>query len=917
MKTSSHKVATLARTTAVLGLAVITIFLPHPSTALTITDSFTNSVNWGSPFTESGKNLAVANGRMNFTSSTTGGGGAGLMRNTPFLTTTQDWSIKVDVHINPFTITDDAQSVSVFLGVGKTSDYLGTHVLLGFDRDSYDPNYYGVNDDVQTNGVSVAGMFNVNFLPSPDATLRLDHNAAAHTITYYLDSDGSTGGSGWTLLGTMNLASGPYDLHLATNDTLNVFLAGWSELQVVTAGQAYLDNLEITVVDTGSLQVTISPTNAVSAGAQWQVDGGAWQNNSNTVSDLSAGNHTVSYQAISGWNTPTDQTVVVAAGGTTATNGIYTPQTGSLQVTISPLDAANAGAQWQVDGGAWRNSGTTVGDLPVGNHTVAYKTISGWNTPTNQTVLVAANTTSVTNGTYVQQTGSLVVTIDPANAVTAGAQWQVDDGAWQNSGAVISVLLAGNHTVSFKNIPDWITPVSQWVFVAPNSTATANGVYLPSGQPVQPPVMNCSLQGGYFTMTYPVFPGQAYILQYTDDLTPPVTWRPVLPFMGLPTSPITLAVPTGGAPCRYFRIRVGDSSEAVYSVNIVGYVRRVIQPGLNLVANPLNSCSDNSIASLFPNCPPNSEILLPAPDGSFDFGSGFSGGTWDPPNLNLLPGQGVGFVNPAAAFEVTFAGEVAVGSLTNSLSSGLSLVSSVLPVNGLLNFPAQEDDEITTWNSTNQTPVNHAYLGGAWQPASPAISPAEAFWVQVSQFKQWTQPFEPWNDLEVWDYPIITRQPENLTTPQGNTAHFTVQVLGGLPLHYQWRRDGTNLLNSERVLGATTNTLALTNAQPGDPGNYSVVITNSYGSVTSSVATLTIQVLPLIIVSTNGSFGVSNGIFGFNLSGAPGQTLVTEVSTNLSVWLPLKTNTLTTDSVYFSDPQWTNFPGRFYRIRSP
>ena len=32
---------------------------------------------------------------------------------------------------------------------------------------------------------------------------------------------------------------------------------------------------------------------------------------------------------------------------------------------------------------------------------------------------------------------------------------------------------------------------------------------------------------------------------------------------------------------------------------------------------------------------------------------------------------------------------------------------------------------------------------------------------------------------------------------------------------------------------------------------------------------------------------------------------------------PLQTNTLSSDSLYFSDPQWTNYPARFYRLRSP
>ncbi|HUS71435.1 MAG TPA: hypothetical protein VMY06_00100, partial [Sedimentisphaerales bacterium] len=52
-------------------------------------------------------------------------------------------------------------------------------------------------------------------------------------------------------------------------------------------------------------------------------------------------------------------------------------QTGSLQVTISPQEAIDAGAQWRrVDGGAWQDSGYTEPNLAVGNHTVEYSVVA-------------------------------------------------------------------------------------------------------------------------------------------------------------------------------------------------------------------------------------------------------------------------------------------------------------------------------------------------------------------------------------------------------------------------------------------------------------------------------------------------------------------------------------------------------------
>ncbi len=80
---------------------------------------------------------------------------------------------------------------------------------------------------------------------------------------------------------------------------------------------------ELSADETGSLTVTISPATAVSAGAQWQIDGGEWQNSGATVSDLSAGNYTVSFSSVSGWAAPAEQTVIISEQAETLT-GTYT-----------------------------------------------------------------------------------------------------------------------------------------------------------------------------------------------------------------------------------------------------------------------------------------------------------------------------------------------------------------------------------------------------------------------------------------------------------------------------------------------------------------------------------------------------------------------------------------------------------------
>ena len=67
------------------------------------------------------------------------------------------------------------------------------------------------------------------------------------------------------------------------------------------------------------------------------------------------------------------------------------------------------------------------------------------------------------------------------------------------------------------------------------------------------------------------------------------------------------------------------------------------------------------------------------------------------------------------------------------------------------------------------------------------------------------------------------------------------------------------------------------------------------------------------------ALGALTNEFRFNIIWASGMAVVVEACTNLGnpIWVPIGTNTLASDSSYFSDPQWTNCPARFYRLRSP
>lgn len=72
-------------------------------------------------------------------------------------------------------------------------------------------------------------------------------------------------------------------------------------------------------------------------------------------------------------------------------------------------------------------------------------------------------------------------------------------------------------------------------------------------------------------------------------------------------------------------------------------------------------------------------------------------------------------------------------------------------------------------------------------------------------------------------------------------------------------------------------------------------------------------------VQNDANFGVQASQFGFTFTNAGNPIVVVEACTNLAspTWCPLGTNTLTGGSSYFGDPDWTNYPRRFYRFRMP
>jgi hypothetical protein len=185
----------------------------------------------------------------------------------------------------------------------------------------------------------------------------------------------------------------------------------------------------------------------------------------------------------------------------------------------------------------------------------------------------------------------------------------------------------------------------------------------------------------------------------------------------------------------------------VYSVNAVGYVNVSVDPGFNMVANPLTA-ADNTVGSRFKNF----QGTIPGGLKVFIFDpatSQFSTAQWDDLDnqfipasaaaLQVLPGNGVFvFNNGTAALTLTFVGEVPQGTLSNPLPKGFSIKASQVPQAGkpdVLGLPGQGGDKVFRFNKTTKAYDTYQFddLDSVWLPALPTIPVGEAFFVFRAQ----------------------------------------------------------------------------------------------------------------------------------------------------------------------------------------
>ena len=204
--------------------------------------------------------------------------------------------------------------------------------------------------------------------------------------------------------------------------------------------------------------------------------------------------------------------------------------------------------------------------------------------------------------------------------------------------------------------------------------------------------------------------------------------------------------------------------------------------------------------------PPGVVVTISAtPDAGWYFAnwSGDTNGSVNPLNVTMngnlvINGNFLAYPTYSLALITNGQGTISLSQPGGSYSSNTVVIATATPASGWV---------FTGWSGATNTSVN---------PVSLTLNASATLTGNFAQL------------------PAFDVQPVSVTNQSGSTVSFMAHAVGTAPLGYQWFFSGGSLTN------ASNPTLTLTNISSGQAGNYWIIATNSYGSATSQMASLSI-----------------------------------------------------------------------------
>ena len=248
--------------------------------------------------------------------------------------------------------------------------------------------------------------------------------------------------------------------------------------------------------------------------------------------------------------------------------------------------------------------------------------------------------------------------------------------------------------------------------------------------------------------------------------------------------------------------------------------------------------SDNAVTATISVAGGPSGLAI-SPDGSFAY----------------VTNREIGMVSRIRTSDNAVTATVPVGSIPENVA-----ISS----DGSIAYVTDDGSNTVTQIRTSDNTVTAAISVGTY-PIDVAISPDDTFAYvtnlgdnTVSRIETFATPFPG-------AAPTVATQPQSQSVPAGSSVTFSVAASGSTPLSYQWYLEGSP------ISGATSPSYTISSAQSLNAGSYTCAITSAVGTVTSSVATLTVGAAAIAFTQQPYSQTIASGgtvVFSVSVGGA-------------------------------------------------
>ncbi len=330
------------------------------------------------------------------------------------------------------------------------------------------------------------------YLENNTASIDVVLLASADLGTVFIDATPDTIGASWSLLTPQSYTLSGYgdysfadmvpgDYTLTWND-----VPGWKapDPQTLTlAGGSIITFEGVFVPAPGALIIDAEPD---ILNAPWEINGPdsfyVSAAGDTTISELPAGDYTVTWGDVVGYKTPSPETQFIGSGSVVTYYGEYTKLPGTVHIDAVP-DSINA--PWTLAGpDSLEITGTgddTIDNLTPGKYTIIWGLVTGYDlpNPAQESLILGAGEEITFTGNYVLSVGDVFVDPNP-NDINAPWTLALSNGTeiTGTGDQLLNDIVAGTVTVTWGDVSGYVTPDPETLVLVTGASITFSATYL-------------------------------------------------------------------------------------------------------------------------------------------------------------------------------------------------------------------------------------------------------------------------------------------------------------------------------------------------------------------------------------------------------------------------------------------------------